>query len=212
MQLAVSFREVRPDGESRFGMSTDIEDTPGSAIRNAVALGLCAVDQFREEVGTRQREARCVVHGRIDEPSPDWLRDALKSPAGLQPPKVRLYRTPGVSVQLWSVKDVLGFESDDVVSRVAYYAEVTDARLHAHEQSDRLVIVTRGDGLLNVALGNPRQPPQEHRSIRLTTGDVVYLARGAAHGLQVGKTGLEALVLHCPYVPHGDPSYEVQIA
>lgn len=208
MQLRVSFREQHDSGESTFGMSTSLRARHSTPVQEVVALGVNAVRQFRQEVTSGSRPERSFLRGRVETPEMDALLQELESTEGLEEPTVRIHRPHYISQGLWPIRELLGFESQDVLSRVQIKPTPAEECIHMHEQSDRLVMLTKGSGMLNVAPGRPEMFPRNLTRFELHAGDVVFLSRGLGHLFFAGPDSAEALVWHCPYVAHGDPSYQ----
>lgn len=204
MQLRLSFREEHETGESGYGLTSSLRTRGTTPTRRTVAAGVTVVRQFVEEANRGLRPPRSVIRGRVESPAFDKLLGEFESPAGFSVPRVRLHQPHRVSEQLWTVRDLLGFESQDVVARVIIHASAKRELFHTHEHSDRLVLLTKGSGELHVC-------PDEAKHFTLHPGDVVFLARGAAHAFEAGAEGAEAIVWHCPYVTHGDPAYQADL-
>lgn len=208
MQLRVSFQERHEHGEAHFARSTSLRTRTATPMRETIALGLNTVRQFRGETERGLRSERSYLRGEVESPSMDWLTRQFDSPEGFGEPTVRLHRPRQLSQGLWAVRDLLGFESLDVVARVKFEPSGPAEYMHSHEHSDRLVMLTSGSGKLHISPGDPRHFPRNLTRLDLEAGDVVYLSRGTVHAFQAGPDGAEALVWHCPYVVHGEPQYQ----
>lgn len=210
MQLRVTFREPHESGEATFGLSTTLRAKRSTPTREVLALGINAVQQFRSEVESGYREERSYLRGQVDTPAMDSLVNAFESERGFEQPAARLRQRDHTLVDLWSMKQLLGFESQDAVARVRVEPTSTRELIHSHDHSDRLVMLTKGSGVLHVAPGDARYFPRNLTRFELRPGDVVFMSRGTAHLFFADVAATEALVWHSPYIAHGDPMYQTQ--
>ena len=204
MQLRVAFREEHETGESAFALTSSLRTRGTTPTRGTVATGVTVVRQFADEANRGLRPPRSYLRGRVESPSIDRLLREFESPSGFGEPAVRLHQPHRVSEQLWPIRDLLGFESHDVLARVLIHVSSKREFFHMHEYSDRLVLLTKGSGKLHVS-------PGDGKHFTLHPGDLVFLARGAAHVFETDADGAEAIVWHCPYIAHGDPAYQTDL-
>jgi len=207
MQLRVTFREQHETGESRTGFSTSLRTKNTTPLRETVAFGVNAVRQFREEVEHGIRADRSFLLGSVESPSMERLLGSLE----FDVPKVTLHKPRHIRQMLWPVRDVLSSRSDDVISFVNIEPTNDKEFFHSHDLSDRLVLITRGAGTLFVSPGDPKFFPRDLTQHDLSPGDIVFLSRGTGHQFRAGKDGAQAIVWHCPYIPHGEPEYETEL-
>lgn len=107
---------------------------------------------------------------------------------------------------LWTGVDLIGADRTDGFAKLRFEPGTVDLPMHAHEHSDRLIIVLDGEGdfylspqPLDVFVG------QDVRSIRVRRGDALLFTRGLMHTFGAWSEPLVLLSYHSPVIAFDDP-------
>lgn len=107
---------------------------------------------------------------------------------------------------LWTGADLVGHDRVDGFAKLRFDAGTVDLPMHAHEHSDRFIIVLEGEGIfylspqpLDVFVG------QDVRSIRVRQGDALMFTRGLMHTFGAWSEPLVLLSYHSPVIGFDDP-------
>jgi len=145
--------------------------------------------------------ATVVRFGRLREASKWGTAAALhKSLRETHPIRVEsgFEGNPGVEGGAWRPDD----SGEDGLVHLRFAAGTEDLPLHAHEFSDRLLVVTSGVGLFHYLpdAGNSR----ELRSVVVDAGDAVLFTRGVVHTFTAPLEDLTLLSYHAPFFEFDD--------
>lgn len=148
---------------------------------------------------------RWLRFGSLDEGGlvRDVLRDAERDhPIELRAPFEGVDTIAG---GLWLGRELAGRERADGIARLRFGAGTLDLPVHAHEHSDRLIVVLAGAGFFHVS-NDPLAgfTGDDVRHIAVRPGDVLMFTRDLLHTLSAPNEALMLLSYHSPLISFDD--------
>lgn len=120
-------------------------------------------------------------------------------------------RTPfegstSVAGAVLDLRELLGRERGDAFLKLRFAARSVDLPMHAHETSDRFILVVRGRGFFHVS-PDPLEAftATSVRTVAVRERDVLVFPRGTVHTFSTTTKALHLLSYHAPHIPLDDP-------
>ena len=133
----------------------------------------------------------------------DLVRDAEQAhPIELRSP---FEGVDSIAGGLWLGRDLVGEERFDGIAKLRFGAGTLDLPVHAHEHSDRLIVVLAGTGFFHVS-NEPLAGFTGHdvRHITVFPGDVLMFTRDLLHTFSAPREALVLLSYHSPAIAFDD--------
>ncbi len=106
---------------------------------------------------------------------------------------------------LWLGADIAGPDRCDGIAKLRFRAGTLDLPIHAHEHSDRLIVVLSGSGVFHVSNEQlDRFTGSDVRHISVHVGDVLMFTRHLLHTFSAPKEDLLLLSYHSPAIAFDD--------
>lgn len=107
---------------------------------------------------------------------------------------------------VWRGDELLHADHTDALAKLHWKPGAVDLPMHAHECSDRLIIVLEGRGFFHVT-DEPidRFTGNAVRTVPARERDVFAFTRGVVHTFSTAHTGMTLLSCQLPFLPFDDP-------
>lgn len=120
--------------------------------------------------------------------------------------KAPFEETDSIAGALWSGQELFGDDVEDGLAKLRFAAGTLDLPLHAHEHSDRFIVVQSGNGLFWWSDQTLKAfDGRSIRSVPVSTGDVLVFSRNLPHTFSAPQRDLILLSYHSPEIPFDDP-------
>lgn len=106
----------------------------------------------------------------------------------------------------WLGSEHFGQRPDDALAKLCFAKGAVDLPMHAHEHSDRFIVVLEGEGRYHHASGSVHEFTGEGvQSVPVRAGDLVVFTRGLVHTFSTPDRPMTLLSWHRPYFAFLDP-------
>lgn len=193
MEFQIRFDDARLTTSVRLSAAIDFP--------KLFELGLTVLE--RMELGGEP-----VQLGRINTPSVAPFQRWMRGVEAMFPVEVE---TPFEGSEFigggaWRGETVFPGQEDHALAKLCFAAGAVDLPMHAHEQSDRFIMVLEGEGRYHHAPGTVGQFTGEGvRSVPVREGDVVAFRRDVVHTFSTPRRAMTLLSWHRPYFAFLDP-------
>ena len=187
-------------GDGRLDTRVEIPRSPEEAFARLFDIGIHTLEKLRGE-----RQLRL---GRIASPSvaefQSWFGLVEKRfPVEVKTP---FEGSDFIGGGAWLGSDHFKQRPDDALAKLCFAAGAVDLPMHAHEQSDRFILVLEGEGRCHHAPGSVQAFTGEGvRSVPVRAGDLIVFTRGLVHTFSTPARAMTLLSWHRPYFAFLDP-------
>lgn len=178
------------------------------ALAKLFGIAERTISEVNAEVRAGRLAPRSFLFGRLSGPFTRNMVADLASlidseyPITLEAP---FEDTPTVAGAVWSGAELFSTGRNDGVLKLRFERGALDLPMHSHEQSDRYIVVLRGNGTFfftDEAIGE--FTAAEVRAQPVQTGDVLIFTRGLIHTFGAPDEELLLLSYHNPLIPLED--------
>ncbi|NOT01212.1 MAG: cupin domain-containing protein [Phycisphaerales bacterium] len=178
------------------------------ALAKLFDIGEQTITEVNAEIRAGRLGPRSCLFGRVSGPFTRNMIADLASlideeyPIVLQAP---FEDTASVAGAVWPGCELFGTQRNDGVLKLRFERGTLDLPLHVHEQSDRYIVVLRGDGVFHYTDETLRAFTATNihgRPVR--AGDVLVFTRGLLHTFSAPTEDLLLLSYHNPLIPLND--------
>ncbi|MCO6439362.1 MAG: cupin domain-containing protein [Phycisphaerae bacterium] len=111
-----------------------------------------------------------------------------------------------VAGAVWPGAELRNEDRDDGLAKLRFDRGACELPMHAHEYSDRFIVVLSGAGLYHFSAESLSDfTGRDVRSASVTKGDVVCFTRGLVHTFSAPDQELVLLSYHAPLIAFDDP-------
>lgn len=186
-------------GDGRLDTRVEIPRSPEEAFSRLFDVGV----QMLEKLGRRQLRL-----GRIASPSVTEFQSWFGLIEKRFPVKVEtpFEGSDFIGGGAWLGSEHFEQRPDDALAKLCFAKGAIDLPMHAHEHSDRFILVLEGEGRYHHAPGSVHEFTGEGvRSVPVRAGDVVAFTRGLVHTFSTPRRPMTLLSWHRPYFAFLDP-------
>ena len=176
----------------------------GFELRECLINTLDFCREIFDQEAAKHPTGQFYSHSSIDCRTFEVLLRNIKTMEALYPKSlIPVFQDPdsleNITANAWPARDILGGNRDDAVIRMRFETGADNLPLHSHDHSDRVLVVTSGQGFGYYHLGPfTREGVQR---IEVVPGTLIVFPKGTMHTFQCTEGQIETITFHSPFVP-----------
>lgn len=192
-------------GDERLNERVEVPDAEAEGFEALFSAGIRILERLGEEHPQGEGTLRL---GRISAPGllafQEWFRlIETRFPVLVETP---FEGSDFIGGGAWLGAERFPRHPEDTLAKLCFAAGAVDLPMHAHEHSDRFIVVLEGEGSYHHAPGSVHDFTGEGvRSVPVRAGAVVAFTRGLVHTFSTPRRAMTLLSWHRPYFSFLDP-------
>jgi mannose-6-phosphate isomerase-like protein (cupin superfamily) len=192
-------------GDERLNQRVEVPDTEAEGFEAFFSAGIRVLERLGGERSERRGALRL---GRIAAPGLSlfrlWFSEIeARFPVAVETP---FEGSDFIGGGAWLGAERFSRHPEDALAKLCFVAGAVDLPMHAHEHSDRFIVVLEGEGSYHHAPGPVHEFAGEGvRSVPVRAGDVIVFTRGLVHTFSTPRRAMTLLSWHRPYLAFLDP-------
>lgn len=186
------------------GQPKDRQGPWHAALAKAFELGRTLSGRLAAELRAGRLETPAFLRSALSSDAREIQQDFQRDyPLELQSP---FEGVDSVAGAVWVGHTLFGPERGDALMKLRFDAGTFELPLHVHEQSDRVIVVLKGEGLFHFTTQAFADfDGSDVKNVTVEPGMVLVFTRGLLHTFSSPNDPLYLLSYHSPFVALDDP-------